>query len=699
MSKKEKWKIAAIIAIFVVFSIIFGKESLAANFIVRNVSNTNQIYFIVNGTTGYVGIGTGVPNYPLHVVGDVYWTGTLQGGNVPWARLINFPSTCSCPSGYAVQTIGSDCTCIPINATQGVINGSGIVNYIPVFTGVSTIGASPFYLTSNNLNLGQQSLINASWINASYLNVSAGFVVLPNGNVGIGTSSPSQRLTVAGNIGIQAGANAFIGTLDNYALSLRTNNADRIFITNTGNVGIGTTNPGEKLELASGGNIKLNIFPADDTTQGLVSIRFDSRDTGGSTHTWRMYTAPIAGGWGVAPNSIEFWEYPPGGGSLRRFVILKNTTASPSVVAIDGAGNVGIGTTSPSYKLTVSGGDIYGSNNLYIAGNVGIGTTSPVKKLDVVGDINATGAVYSVSGYYIGTNQIITSARVLQNIASISQSLLPTTDNSYDLGSSSNRWRDAYFSGTIYGNIQGTITPTGNINMQGYSIYNAYDVNATRFFQGSNRVIDTVIAGNGLTGGGSGPTVSLSVNNGTGLAIDGSGKLYVIFGSSAGTAAEGNKQITISAGTGLSGGGTVTIGAGGSVSLGINPAMIPRKDVADTINAPWTFAENVWFNKNVFIAGNLSYVNVQTLNVNGSMIPIFDNQFNLGNSSNRWANVYAVNVYASNINGGSPITGSGSVGQVAFFTASNTITGSDNLYWDNTNARLGIGTKLPQQRL
>jgi uncharacterized delta-60 repeat protein len=39
---------------------------------------------------------------------------------------------------------------------------------------------------------------------------------------------------------------------------------------------------------------------------------------------------------------------------------------------------LGIGTTAPSYKLTVSGGDIYGSNNLYIAGNVGIGTTDPL---------------------------------------------------------------------------------------------------------------------------------------------------------------------------------------------------------------------------------------------------------------------------------------------------------------------------------
>ncbi len=75
-----------------------------------------------------------------------------------------------------------------------------------------------------------------------------------NGNIGIGTMTPSQRLTVVGNIGIQAGANAFIGTLDNYALSLRTNNTDRIFITNAGNVGIGTTAPAQRLDVA--GNIR-----------------------------------------------------------------------------------------------------------------------------------------------------------------------------------------------------------------------------------------------------------------------------------------------------------------------------------------------------------------------------------------------------------------------------------------------------------
>jgi hypothetical protein len=46
-----------------------------------------------------------------------------------------------------------------------------------------------------------------------------------------------------------------------------------------------------------------------------------------------------------------------------------------------------------------------------------------------------------------------------------------------------------------------------------------------------------------------------------------------------------------------------------------------------------------------------------------------------------------------------PITGSGSAGQVAYFTGATTQAGSNNLFWDNTNARLGIGTATPQTDL
>jgi len=41
------------------------------------------------------------------------------------------------------------------------------------------------------------------------------------------------------------------------------------------------------------------------------------------------------------------------------------------------------------------------------------------------------------------------------------------------------------------------------------------------------------------------------------------------------------------------------------------------------------------------------------------------------------------------------LTGSGAAGQVSFFNGTQTITGNNNLFWDNTNSRLGIGTITP----
>ena len=101
----------------------------------------------------------------------------------------------------------------------------------------------------HDLDLGK-IIVNEVQRVTQRLEVVADLIV--SGNVGIGTTAPSQKLTVAGNIGLQAGANVFIGTLDNFALSLRTNNTDRIFISADGNVGIGTTAPSSRLTIAAG---------------------------------------------------------------------------------------------------------------------------------------------------------------------------------------------------------------------------------------------------------------------------------------------------------------------------------------------------------------------------------------------------------------------------------------------------------------
>jgi hypothetical protein len=50
---------------------------------------------------------------------------------------------------------------------------------------------------------------------------------------------------------------------------------------------------------------------------------------------------------------------------------------------------------------------------------------------------------------------------------------------------------NAYFTGTIYGNIQGSITSTGNLNMNNYDIYNVKNVNTTNLFATGNVGIGT----------------------------------------------------------------------------------------------------------------------------------------------------------------------------------------------------------------
>jgi hypothetical protein len=56
----------------------------------------------------------------------------------------------------------------------------------------------------------------------------------------------------------------------------------------------------------------------------------------------------------------------------------------------------------------------------------------------------------SVSGLQVLGTTVIDSSRVLRNIASVAQTILPSADSAYDLGSSSYRWR-ALYAVTVYG--------------------------------------------------------------------------------------------------------------------------------------------------------------------------------------------------------------------------------------------------------
>jgi hypothetical protein len=117
--------------------------------------------------------------------------------------------------------------------------------------------------------------------NATYSNI-----IIPNGNVGIGTTSPGAPLSVVGSysssdeiieIGGGTGANTDfklkIGAVDQDYIWFQSvkpgdNYYDLVFNPSAGNVGIGVTNPSTKLDVA--GDIKADTLIATDLTAGFV---------------------------------------------------------------------------------------------------------------------------------------------------------------------------------------------------------------------------------------------------------------------------------------------------------------------------------------------------------------------------------------------------------------------------------------------
>ena len=136
-------------------------------------------------------------------------------------------------------------------------------------------------------------------------------------------------------------------------LILNTGGAATGLIVDQGNVGIGTTNPGAKLEIA--GQIKI---------------------TGGTPGAGQVLTTLDASG-------LATWEIPAGGSGF--------WTASGANIYNLNSGNVGIGTASPSQKLhvSVSSGNVAqrlssGTNNAYWAV---AGSSGSYSSIAVAGDV------------------------------------------------------------------------------------------------------------------------------------------------------------------------------------------------------------------------------------------------------------------------------------------------------------------------
>jgi len=364
--------------------------------------------------TGSVGIGTTNPTSNLHVIGGGNFTGIVSA--------LSFSGNSSSAS-YAT-TAGIATYATNAGTSTSVIGGIGSITQLQV-TGISTFTNGPVLIGGGTSTgtIGQVLQVTG---------ISSGVYI--GGSVGIGTTNPTESLHVQGNLKVTGtitgevsstvatartstnviGGIGSITQLQVTGISTFTNGpilVGRATSTGTvnqalqvesgayisGNLGIGTTNPSEKL----------SVYGAVESLYDTVGEggQFILRGKTGTPIRWNIDNYTVSG---VITNLFRIFKEDNSTAGAGGRVYVGITTIGEFIIG-DGSGGLSpTGTANQQFQV---------QSSAYIQNNLGIGTTNPSSSLSVNGStvigteiLNMTGL--STTFTTVGSNTFTVPAGV-----------------------------------------------------------------------------------------------------------------------------------------------------------------------------------------------------------------------------------------------------------------------------------------------
>jgi hypothetical protein len=348
-----------------------GLAATGANIITATTNGTERMRI---DSAGNVGIGTASPSPRRLAVNDDAGNGVAFTRSTTSGLIISFPSnvptiSSSVAGGSLAFVVNSSTEAMRItsagnvgigttapNATLEVLKGSE-GEYLRVGGGNSAARSLIFTSSTGGSSNGALHTINAASGEGVIALATASterLRITAAGNVGIGTSSPATTLDVNGDVTItdkiiHAGdTNTAIRFPAADTVTIETDGVERLRVDSGGRVGIGT-NPILRLHVAAASSSTSTTIAVTETnyTSNFRSsqLTYNPVDTTGTTY-------------GISNSNLGLLSF------LNCTNVLIGTngetpvifaTASLERMRITGAGNVGIGTSSPATALDVTG--------------------------------------------------------------------------------------------------------------------------------------------------------------------------------------------------------------------------------------------------------------------------------------------------------------------------------------------------------